>query len=214
MTARKWFYGANIVYKVVLMFNKISIACLYYRIFAVSSRSFRIACHVMNAWIVSSSLAFIIATTFQCTPVAAFWDRSIPGFKCFKNEPWWISYATTQISTDFALLLMPIPQIMTLSMGRAEKLGICLVFGTGALYVLLQLSRHALTRTASPLHPSIVPLRLPHQRATPTLLGGQFLPLSGPLSRPTPVLSAPVYPCFAVLSLDSSVQSLVGHEGQ
>ena len=137
-----------------------------------------------------------------------------PGFKCFKNEPWWISYATTQISTDFALLLMPIPQIMTLSMGRAEKLGICLVFGTGALYVLLQLSRHALTRTASPLHPSIVPLRLPHQRATPTLLGGQFLPLSGPLSRPTPVLSAPVYPCFAVLSLDSSVQSLVGHEGQ
>jgi hypothetical protein len=79
MTARKWFYGANIVYKVVLMFNKISIACLYYRIFAVSSHSFRIACHIMNAWIVSSSLAFIVATIFQCTPVAAFWDRTIPG---------------------------------------------------------------------------------------------------------------------------------------
>ena len=79
MTVRKWFYGANIVYKVVLMFNKISIACLYYRIFAVSSHSFRIACYIMNAWIVSSSLAFIIATIFQCTPVAAFWDLTIPG---------------------------------------------------------------------------------------------------------------------------------------
>ena len=133
MTARKWFYGANIVYKVVLMFNKISITCLYYRIFAVSSNSFRIACHFMNAWVVASSLAFIIATIFQCTPIAAFWDRSISGFRCFKNEPWWISYASTQISTDFALLLLPISEIMKLSMGRAEKLGICLVFGTGAL---------------------------------------------------------------------------------
>lgn len=109
MTARKWFYGANIVYKVVLMFNKISITCLYYRIFAVSSNSFRIACHVMNAWIVASSLAFITATIFQCTPIAAFWDRSIPGFRCLKNEPWWISYASIQISTDFALLALPIP---------------------------------------------------------------------------------------------------------
>lgn len=133
MTARKWFYVANIMYKVVLMFNKISIACLYYRIFAISRNSFRIACHIMNAWIISSSLAFIIATIFQCTPVAAFWDRTIPNFRCFKNEPWWISYATTQISTDFVLLAMPLPQIMTLSMGRTEKLGICLVFGTGAL---------------------------------------------------------------------------------
>jgi hypothetical protein len=143
MTARKWFYGANIMYKVVLMFNKISIVALYYRIFAISQNSFRIACHIMTVWIICSSIAFIIATVFQCTPVAAFWDRSIPGFKCFKNEPWWISYATTQISTDFALLLMPIPQILPLSMGRTEKLGVCLVFGTGALYV------HKRTRVAN-----------------------------------------------------------------
>lgn len=123
------------MYKVVLMFNKISVVCLYYRIFAVSTKSFRIACHVMNAWIIASGLAFIIATAFQCTPVAAFWDRSIQEYKCFKNEPWWISYATIQITTDFMLLAMPIRQILLLSMGRAEKLGICLVFGTGALYV-------------------------------------------------------------------------------
>lgn len=134
LTARKWFYGANIVYKIVLMFNKISVVCLYYRIFAVSTKYFRSVCHAMNAWIVASSMAFIIATVFQCTPIAAFWNRSIPNVKCFKNEPWWISYATVQITTDFMLLAMPIRQILRLSMSKAEKLGICLVFGTGALY--------------------------------------------------------------------------------
>ncbi|KAF3005814.1 hypothetical protein E8E13_008060 [Curvularia kusanoi] len=152
IVARKWFYGVNIVYKVVLMFNKISIACLYYRIFAVSRNSFRIACHVMNAWILMSSLAFIIATIFQCTPVAAFWDRSIPDFRCFKNEPWWISYATVQISTDFVLLLMPLPVIRRLSMGRTEKLGVCLVFGTGVFVTFASIFR-ATTIAASAKDP-------------------------------------------------------------
>jgi hypothetical protein len=145
MAARKWFYGANIVYKIVLMFNKISVVCLYYRIFGVSTKSFRIVCYVMNAWIFASGMAFIIATVFQCTPIAAFWDRSIRGFKCFKNEPWWISYATVQITTDFMLLAMPIRQIVHLSMGKAEKLGIALVFGTGALYVFHTPLQSALT---------------------------------------------------------------------
>ncbi|CAN9407712.1 unnamed protein product [Alternaria alternata] len=131
--ARKWFYGANIVYKVVLMFNKISVVCLYYRIFAITTKSFRIACHIMNAWVIITGFAFTIATVFQCTPIAAFWDKTISGARCFKNEPWWISYATVQITTDFMLLAMPFRRIIGLSMGRAEKLGVALVFGTGGL---------------------------------------------------------------------------------
>ncbi|CAN9436319.1 unnamed protein product [Alternaria alternata] len=131
--ARKWFYGANIVYKVVLMFNKISVVCLYYRIFAITTKSFRIACHIMNAWVIMTGFAFTIATVFQCTPIAAFWDKTISGARCFKNEPWWISYATVQITTDFMLLAMPFRRIIGLSMGRAEKLGVALVFGTGGL---------------------------------------------------------------------------------
>jgi hypothetical protein len=30
------------------MFNKISVVCLYYRIFAITTKSFRIACHIMS----------------------------------------------------------------------------------------------------------------------------------------------------------------------
>lgn len=37
-----------VVYKLVLLFNKTSVVCLYYRIFAVSTKSFRVACHVMS----------------------------------------------------------------------------------------------------------------------------------------------------------------------
>ena len=131
------------------MFNKISVVCLYYRIFAITTKSFRIACHIMSKWLVSdyrsltdstedawvimTGFAFTIATVFQCTPIAAFWYKTISGARCFKNEPWWISYATVQITTDFMLLAMPFRRILGLSMGRAEKLGVALVFGTGGL---------------------------------------------------------------------------------
>lgn len=37
-----------VIYKVVLLFNKTSVVCLYYRIFAITTKSFRIACHVMS----------------------------------------------------------------------------------------------------------------------------------------------------------------------
>lgn len=120
------------MYKVVLMFTKVAVVCLYYRIFAQGSKPFRISCHIVNAWIVVTGMAFIIATLFQCTPIPLFWDKSLTGW-CYKNEPWWISYSIIQILTDFLLMGMPIRRILSLSMGRAEKLGIGLVFATGAL---------------------------------------------------------------------------------
>ncbi|CAA9964650.1 hypothetical protein P3342_010723 [Pyrenophora teres f. teres] len=159
LTARKWFYGANIIYKIVLMFNKVSVVCLYYRIFAVTTSSFRIICHIMNTWIVVTGLAFTIATVFQCTPIAAFWDRSIQGAKCFKNKPWWISYATVQISTDFVLLAMPARQIMKLSIGKAENLGIALVFGTGGFVTFASIYRATtIARSANNPDPTLGPV--------------------------------------------------------
>ncbi|EOA85996.1 uncharacterized protein SETTUDRAFT_48000 [Exserohilum turcica Et28A] len=157
--ARKWFYGANIVYKLVLLFNKTSVVCLYYRIFAVSTKSFRVACHVMNTWIVITGVAFSIATVFQCTPIAGFWDHSIKGAKCFSNEPWWISYATVQITTDFALLFMPFRQILKLTMGTTEKLGIALVFGTGGFVTFASIYRATtIARSATNPDPTLGPI--------------------------------------------------------
>ncbi|KAF2797813.1 hypothetical protein K505DRAFT_297692 [Melanomma pulvis-pyrius CBS 109.77] len=142
ITARKWFYGAQIMYKVVLMLNKISMVCLYYRIFAISSKKFRIACHALNGFIIASGMAFIIGTIFQCTPISYFWDRRIPGGgRCFNNEPWWISYSVVQILTDVFLLVLPIQQVFTLSMTKTEKLGLSLIFGTGIFVTFASIYR-------------------------------------------------------------------------
>jgi hypothetical protein len=121
------------MYEVVIVLNKISMVCLYYRILVVSSRRFRLACHIINGLIIASGLAFILGTIFQCQPIPLFWDKTIQGGKSFKNEPWWISYSVVQISTDIVLLVLPMQQVFTLSMIKTEKFGLSFIFGTGLL---------------------------------------------------------------------------------
>ncbi|KAF1945366.1 hypothetical protein EJ02DRAFT_369783 [Clathrospora elynae] len=159
MTARKWFYVANVIYKLVLMLTKFSVVCVYYRIFGITRKSFRIACYVMGVWILVSGVGFVVATIVQCTPIAAFWEKDIPGSRCFNNEPWWVSYAVTQIVTDFMLLVMPIGQILKLSMGKVEKLGLILVFGTGGFVTFTSIYRATtLAKSSSVVDPTWDPI--------------------------------------------------------
>lgn len=72
VTARKWFFGAQVAYKVVLAFNKASICVMYFRIFKVSSKAFRTSCYALLAFIVLSNTAFIIGTIFQCSKLKAW----------------------------------------------------------------------------------------------------------------------------------------------
>jgi hypothetical protein len=125
------FFAAQVMYKVVLTFDKISILCMYYRIFKVD-HTFRIASHAVNAFIILSGTAYILATIFQCTPVAGFWNKTIHP-KCINSEAFWISYATINILTDIVLLTLPIRQVMKLNVSKVEKFGLILVFFTGCL---------------------------------------------------------------------------------
>ncbi|KAJ5787486.1 hypothetical protein N7457_002476 [Penicillium paradoxum] len=73
--ALKWFFGAQIVYKIVITVNKLSFLCLYLRIFP--QRAFRVTCYgglgVIAAW----GLAYLFLTIFQCDPMASFWDITV-----------------------------------------------------------------------------------------------------------------------------------------
>lgn len=119
------------MYKVVITLNKVSILCLYYRIFSVETW-FRYTSYGGIAFIVSSGTAYIVATVFQCTPVYGFWDRT-KDVQCINPASFWQSYAVLNIITDFAILAMPLSQIAKLRLPRVEKFGLSIVFALGAL---------------------------------------------------------------------------------
>lgn len=137
----KRFFGAQIVYKTVLAFAKASICHTYYRIFKVSSSKFRIACHTTQFVIVTSAIAFIVGTIFQCRPVRAFWNQSIADASCIDQTPWWMSFAIVQITTDVVILILPATQVFKLQISRTKRLGILLAFCTGLFVTFTSIYR-------------------------------------------------------------------------
>lgn len=130
----QWFYGANIAYKVVIGFAKMSIVLLYLRIFYVE-RYFRWTCYVLTTFMALYSTAFTLASIGQCTPIAAFWDKSIPDLYCVNNFAFWLSFAVINIVTDFIILALPIQQVLRLKLNLRDKIALVFVFSLGALYI-------------------------------------------------------------------------------
>ena len=79
----------------------------------------------------------ILLAIFSCRPLAATWNlrlRMDPKTVCYPESYEVINvYGFCNIVTDFMLLLMPMPLVAGLQMARTKKIGVALVFATGAL---------------------------------------------------------------------------------
>jgi hypothetical protein len=132
-TPHSGFFVAQIIYKVVLGFTKVSILVLYRRIFI--GVNFRRVVNVLIALIIIWATMATVATIFQCTPIAASWDNSIPVSKCIHKNAFWYGFAVTNTFSDFVLLFLPVQPILKLRLDWRSKLAVLGVFALGALYV-------------------------------------------------------------------------------
>ena len=78
-------------------------------------------------------IAFVGTTIFQCTPIPFFWDRTIHGGHCVSTAAFWYGHAAWNTAVDIIVLLLPIPVIRSLQMGKNQKFAVLGVFGLGAL---------------------------------------------------------------------------------
>jgi len=115
----------------IIGFTKISFVYLYMDLFPLPK--FKMICHGVNISIVAAVIAFVIVTIFQCTPVDYFWNRKIPGGHCVNTPAYWYGNAAWNTIFDIVVLVLPIPVIRSLQMGRNQKIAVLGVFGLGAL---------------------------------------------------------------------------------
>ena len=84
---------------------------------------------VQVAWWIS----FLLALTFVCTPVAYFWDKTLPGGSCANILVLLYVATGTNFVADVLVLVLPIPVLWGLQMKPARKLGIIGVLLLGGL---------------------------------------------------------------------------------
>lgn len=102
----------------------------YLRVFP--TRRMRIVCWVMITILGVYGTWCVVSAFLTCVPVAKFWNPSLPGF-CLSRPGLWFSNASMHITTDLAILVIPIPALMAIDIPRKQKLVLMIMFALGGL---------------------------------------------------------------------------------
>ncbi|RMJ21184.1 integral membrane protein [Aspergillus sp. HF37] len=105
---------------------KLSLLFLYRRIFE-HSRFLRLV-YAMIALVSVWAIIMVFLAIFNCRPISAFWTHK---GSCFDFKQFAIGYAVVNIVTDFAIWLMPIPDVWKIQLPTPQKIALSLIFALG-----------------------------------------------------------------------------------
>ena len=111
--------------------TKISIVLLYRRIFTDVYRSFVIATNAVMIATAALGVAAIFADVFECNPPHLIYTGPTPD-KCV-NVPLVLCTLTTINATlNLIILILPMPVIWKLGLGKPKKIALCAMFALGS----------------------------------------------------------------------------------
>ncbi|KAL8646453.1 MAG: hypothetical protein Q9226_006849 [Calogaya cf. arnoldii] len=135
--------AGTIIYIAGVMFAKLSILVLYYRIFGVDKK-FRYTCIALMIIVAGYGFSCCMAKIFRCLPVAATWDSSYKGPKrCVDLIATEFVIGWFSIFTDLAILLLPFPMLWKLRLPRWKKFALSVIFMFGAFACAMSIARQA-----------------------------------------------------------------------
>ncbi|KAF1357270.1 hypothetical protein EJ07DRAFT_167740 [Lizonia empirigonia] len=79
----------------------------------------------------SAYIATLMVLIFSCTPVRKAWDPLLPG-RCHDSAAGYVSSAVN-LTSDIAVLLLPVLGVAKLQMATRKKIAVCAVFATGLI---------------------------------------------------------------------------------
>jgi hypothetical protein len=123
-------FVTTLLYPPAVVLPKLSIICLYLRIFTI--RRYRYAAFVIAAVLIINWAACWIIDIAVCHPRALSSDKSMTEGYCLNHVTLiWIS--VPNIATDIAILVLPHPIFWRLQTSRAQKIGLTMTFLTGSM---------------------------------------------------------------------------------
>ncbi|KAI9645415.1 hypothetical protein NHQ30_006154 [Ciborinia camelliae] len=141
-------YPIEILYISAFTFPKLSILCLYLKIFV--TRITRNTTYILIAIVIGTWIAETTTAIFQCWPIQYIWNKSIVGGHCVNQDAMFQFWSIPNIVTDTAMLVLPMPTIWNLQTSLVQKLGLTFTFLLGSLGLVASCVRFAIfTKTAA-----------------------------------------------------------------
>ncbi|KAI5776296.1 hypothetical protein EDC01DRAFT_636934 [Geopyxis carbonaria] len=149
----KYHWITLILYPFSLGFAKLSI--IFFLLRLTPNPRFAKVLYGCGAFVIALTLAVAFSVAFQCTPVAAFYDRTLMGGShCIDRASLYFSTSAFNILTDIALCLLPIPMLLKVQLPRRQRLILIFVFAIGGFVCIASVMRlttlYDLTRSRDP----------------------------------------------------------------
>ncbi|KAK7741196.1 hypothetical protein SLS63_000749 [Diaporthe eres] len=132
---------SEILYMVALGLTKVAMLMLYLKVFP--SQNFQRVCFVMVGICLLYIPATALATAFNCTPVSynwTGWTGQTEGH-CFSFNTFAWAQSSINIVLDLIIILLPIPQLWRLNMGRKKRIQLVLMFSVGLFITVVSIVR-------------------------------------------------------------------------
>ena len=117
----KYLFVAILFFDLGISLPKYSAILFYKRLLRLDSTLYRINVRIVlglvTAWII---LAFF-SSLFQCTPIRKVWIPATPGH-CINLNHWFVGSATASVLIDSYIMLLPLPVLWKLHVGRSRKI--------------------------------------------------------------------------------------------
>ncbi|ETS88252.1 hypothetical protein PFICI_02080 [Pestalotiopsis fici W106-1] len=136
-----YFFVEEYLYTFLVVFTKISILCLYIRVFAVYR--FRLLCYILIGFTLAFGISCWVSTGFNCVPITFMWqgwDGQHSG-TCMDTSKQAFALAGVNMGLDILVFLLPIPQLWALQMSLKRKLGVILMFTVGLFVTICSIIR-------------------------------------------------------------------------
>ncbi|KAG8161100.1 hypothetical protein KVR01_009364 [Diaporthe batatas] len=130
----------ELIYFASVALPKLGIICLYLRLFNWKGAT-RTAAWILFILTAMTSVSLIVAACFQCTPIEFWWDRTIPGGRCFDVQAFFHAQALPGFVLDFAIMALPLQTIWHLKMPLVKRLALVAVFLVASFGIIASIIR-------------------------------------------------------------------------
>jgi hypothetical protein len=123
---------SSIFYNACLGFIKCSVLALYMRL---GDPNLRMLSMIMTGVVFCQAGANVFACIFQCSPISAAYDITIPDDqkRCVNINAFYLANAAVNILTDLLTYTLPIPLVLKLQVPKRQKISLAVIFGLGLL---------------------------------------------------------------------------------
>ncbi|KAK3897264.1 hypothetical protein C8A05DRAFT_39188, partial [Staphylotrichum tortipilum] len=147
-------YVFSVLYNPALMATKTSILIFYLKLSKNTRVVLRVASVAVLIVVNVSGTILTFMNIFQCSPIRSAWDINVSPDSCIPLLTEFICSSPVNITTDLAILVLPIPVLTSMRLPRRQKVILVLTFALGIFVTVIDVVRIYYLQQAIELAPT------------------------------------------------------------